>query len=159
MKKISILAIAALFVMLPVVSFAKTAISDSDLETVVAEAGVNISFNYLTVGGTVGLSVASWGDSDGFGSYTNAGFAGINAVTITGNLTTLSGTANLDIGTSGSTTSVGIIMPTVTLGTMNAAATLNLSTAKDLSGGNVLGLLGVAGFSTQMTGALGVYAH
>jgi hypothetical protein len=50
-------------------------------------------------------------------------------------------------------------MPTVTLGTMNAAATLKLSTNKDLSGGNVLGLLGIAGFSTQMTGALGVYAH
>lgn len=148
-----------LLMMLPFGLSAKTVISDSDLEAVEAEQGVTITFSNITVGGTAALSVASWSDGDGFSSYTGSGSLGINAVTIGGNLTTINGPAVIDVGTSGSVTMVNVVMPTVTLGTANIDATLKLSDNQNLSGGERLGLLGVRGFSTQMTGNIGVYAH
>ena len=53
MKKISILVITALLVISPLALFAKTAISDNDLEDVTAETGVSIAFNNVTVVGHV----------------------------------------------------------------------------------------------------------
>jgi hypothetical protein len=158
-KKNLILAIAALFLTLPFVLSAKTAIPDSELDAVTAEEGVSITFTNVTVGGAAALTVASWGDEDGFSGYTSAGYAGMNAVTIGGTLTALNGTADIDVGTSGSTTMMRFVMPTVTMGSMNVAATLKLSNSQNLSGGNVLGNLGISGFSTRMTGNIGVYAH
>ena len=158
-KKFSILAVAALLVMLPFILSSKTAIPDSDLDAVTAEEGVSITFSNMTVGGTAALSVFSYSDGDGFSSYTSAGSLGMNAVTIGGDLTTINGTAAIDVGSSGSLTMLRVVMPTVTLGTANVDATLKLSGNQNLSGGERLGLLGVHGFSTQMTGNLGVYAH
>jgi hypothetical protein len=159
MKKISILVITALLVISPLALFAKTAISDNDLEDVTAETGVSITFNNVTVVGPIGLTAASWGDSDGFTNYSSAGYAGMNGVSLTGNLTTLSNAAVIDVGTSGAITRVNIVMPTITLGTMNVDATMKLSGSKDLTGGNILGVVAMRGFSTQAIGAIQVFAH
>ena len=52
MKKTLILVLIAVFVMIPLASFAKTAISDSELSTVTGEAGISISID---------VSSISWG--------------------------------------------------------------------------------------------------
>jgi hypothetical protein len=159
MKNILMLAIIAIFLMMPLASFAKTAISESDLDAVTAEAGVSVVFTNLTVGGTTTLTSLSWGDGDGFTGYTAAGYAGMNAFTVTGNLAVLSGTMNVDIGTSGGSTRVNVLLPTITLGAMNVAATMKLSGASDLSGGNVLGNIKIENFSTTITGTVTLYTH
>jgi len=119
MKKLLMLTIAALLVMVSLPSLAKVVISDEDLNKVTAEEGVSVQFVNMTVGGT-SIDELSWGDGNGFGStYTSAGFVGAKNVVITGDLTVISGTANIDVGSSGSQTRVALSLPTVTLGTMN----------------------------------------
>ena len=74
MKKILALTVIALFVMMPFASFAKTtAVSDSDLGAVTAQSGVSIDFSNLTIS-NVSISAQSWGDTDGFGTYTSPGW-------------------------------------------------------------------------------------
>ncbi|MFA5323930.1 MAG: hypothetical protein WC373_14760 [Smithella sp.] len=158
MKKLLILTIAALLAMGSLPSLAKVAISDKDLDNVTAEEGVNVQFVNLTVGG-VSVDELSWGDGDGFGSYTGAGFAGAKNVVITGNMTTISGSANIDVGSSGSQTRVALSLPTITLGTMNVNTVMKLSGSQDLSGGKELGILDMRGFSTRVTGTVEVFAH
>jgi len=103
MKKLLMLTIAALLVMVSLPSLAKVVISDEDLNKVTAEEGVSVQFVNMTVGGT-SIDELSWGDGNGFGStYTSAGFVGAKNVVITGDLTVISGTANIDVGSSGST--------------------------------------------------------
>ena len=47
MKKTLILVLIAVFVMIPLASFAKTAMSDSELSTVTGEAGISINFDSI----------------------------------------------------------------------------------------------------------------
>ncbi len=159
MKKIILTVMLAMILLLPVSSFAKQLISDGDLDKVTAHEGVSITFLNVYVGNTTTLSSAAWGDSDGFTGYTTAGYVGANNVTITGNLTTISGTANIDIGTSGTSTRINLLLPTITLGSMNASATLKLSTASTMTGTQELGSLHLNGFSTQTGGTVQIYAH
>ncbi|MCE5211808.1 MAG: hypothetical protein LLG40_09670 [Deltaproteobacteria bacterium] len=159
MKKLLMLTIAALLVMVSLPSFAKVVISDEDLNKVTAEEGVSVQFVNMTVGGT-SIDELSWGDGNGFGStYTSAGFVGAKNVVITGDLTVISGTANIDVGSSGSQTRVALSLPTVTLGTMNVDTVMKLSGSQDLSGGKELGILDLRGFSSSVTGTVEVFAH
>jgi hypothetical protein len=158
------LLIMTLIIMMPLASFAKVvAITDQDLDAVTAEQGVSINFTALTVGGTTALSSISWGDTDGFTGYLTAGYAGTNAITITGSLAKLDGTMVIDVGTSGtgsSATRINIQLPTVTLGAMNVAATLKLASSDSFpTGAGELGAINMVGFSTQVTGSCQVFAH
>ncbi len=159
MKKTIVTFIMTLLLALPASVFAKQLISDSDLEAVTAHEGVSITFVGVYVGNTTTLTSVAWGDGDGFTGYTTAGYVGANNVTITGNLTTISGTANIDIGTNGTSTRINLLLPTITLGAMNASATLKLSTASTMTGTQELGSLHLNGFSTQAGGTVQVYAH
>ena len=162
MKRLILLAIAVFWVMIPWVSSAKTVISDSELDAVIAEQGVSINFTALTVGGTTTLTSASWGDSDGFGSgstYPNSGYAGLNAVAIAGNLSVINGAMNVDVGTSGTRTIVNMLLPTITLGTMSMNATMMMSQDVNLGSGNDLAYVTVQNLAATLNGTIKVYAH
>lgn len=74
MKKV--LAMAAIFAMMPLAAHAKTAISDGDMAAVTGQAGVSIN---LDVTMDLTMDSAAWGDSDGLGagSNTTAGWIGM----------------------------------------------------------------------------------
>ncbi|MGD0168649.1 MAG: hypothetical protein ABSE54_02890 [Smithella sp.] len=122
MKKVLLLAVVALFVMMPLASFAMTTISDSDLNAITAQEGVSIYLNNISL---TGMSMtASWGQSNisgtaglpgsntvipGFG-FDQGGFVGadvtVGNISVNGLLTIDVGTNNLTtIGTWGNSTS------------------------------------------------------
>ena len=164
MKKILLLTVIALFVMMPFASFAKTAVSDSDLGAVTAQSGVSIDFSNLTVS-NVNVTIQSWGDTDGFtaGGYTTQGWVGA-AMTMTGNVVGLSGTMNIDVGTSGTQTRLKVDLPTVVIGAgagLTQDQTIKLSSAKtlDATGFGTLGQSYVAGLTATIQGSVQIYAH
>ena len=100
MKRFLTSAILALFLMMPIASSAKTAISDSDLDAVTAQEGISITFNNVTITSATSLGVLSWGDADGFSSYLSAGFADMANITVTaGNAAVINGDMLVDVGT------------------------------------------------------------
>ena len=160
------------FVMIPLVSFAKTTISDSDLNAITAEAGVSIVFNNLTIS-SLSLSKISWGDSNGIPNstyttgYTNAGWLGATDIAMTGNLIDrYSGNMTVDVGTSGTQTRVQIALPNeITLGGtagMNIVATLRLGDTKYLDNGTnapLLTTIDIEHFKIFVYGTVTVFAH
>jgi hypothetical protein len=175
MKRILMLAMILAFVMIPVASFAKKAISDSDLDAITAKAGISIVFTKFSIS-SLSLSTISWGDSDGIpnGSYSdastgynNAGYLGANGMTIAGDLVELSGVMNIDTGTSG--TGVGasrlkIDLPSMTIGGstgMNITGTLTLDSTKTLNSTNAsaLAAINIKGFQTFVSGSVTIFAH
>ncbi|MGB5218673.1 MAG: hypothetical protein WBN66_10285 [Smithella sp.] len=124
----------------------------------------------------------SWGDeSDGFicpteyrsattaggavyvtENFTSAGYFGFrDFVTSEQMLIQLSGTANIDVGSSSTRTALNIILPmtTINTGLANITAPLVMGTAKELPGTQIVGILDVRGFSTRMTGSMQIYSH
>jgi len=97
--------------MMPFASFAKTAISESELSELTAQEGVTINFTGLAIS-NVALAVQSWGDADGFAGYTSSGWVGA-AITMTGDVVALSGSMTIDVGSSGTLTAVRIGLPSV----------------------------------------------
>lgn len=176
MKRILMLAVIAVFVGMPIASFAKTAISDSDLDALTAQKGISIDFTNFAISSGVTAGKMIFGDSDGLGSlqplvgfwvhtsYTSAGYMAMNNIVITGNLVAITtGTMNVDVGTSGGQTELNVALPTVTIGGssgMNINADVILDSAKALNGGSgTLVALGIKGFSTSVTGTVTVFAH
>lgn len=163
MKRFLTLAVIALFVMLPLASFARTVVNDNDLDAITAESGVSIEFTNLSVGNTTTLSSISWGDTSGFTGYETPGYFGFKNVDITGNLAQIaSGSLNIDVGTGASgETKVFLVLPTITLGTASISAwimadkTANFTSASFSQGG----IWTMNGFSTQVTGTVAIYAH
>jgi hypothetical protein len=112
MKKVLLLAVVALFVMMPFASFAMSTISDSDMSAITAQEGVSIYVNNVTLTGIT--MTASWGQSNlsGFPTtsggtqaiasdpFANAGYAG--AVISVGNIS-VNGLLTIDVGTNTST--------------------------------------------------------
>jgi hypothetical protein len=158
MKKI-ILIVAALIVMLPLASFAKTVISEEELSELTAQQGVTINFSGLAIS-NVALAVQSWGDSDGFSLYTSSGWVGA-AITMTGNVVALSGGMTIDVGSSGTLTAVQIGLPTVSIGssTFQIDQIVKMSTAKTLTGTQTLGTAYMSGLTATVTGAVTITAH
>jgi hypothetical protein len=161
MKKL-ILIMVLVLVMMPFASFAKTAISDGDLGAVTAQSGVSIDFSNLTVSG-VNVTIQSWGDTDGFGTYTTQGWVGA-AMSMTGNVVGISGTMNIDVGTSGTQTRLKIDLPTVVVGAgggLTQDQTIKLSSSKTLNaaGFGTLGQSYMAGLTATITGSIQIYAH
>lgn len=162
MKKVLLLTVVALFVMMPFASFAKTAISDSDLSALTAQAGVSIDFG---TGGiqisNVSIALQSWGDADGFGTYTSAGFIGAT-MAMTGNVVGVSGVMNIDVGTSGGVTKLNVLLPTITIGGTNFTQDQTIKLAGDKTLTNSALTLGesyMSGLQATVTGALTIYAH
>jgi hypothetical protein len=160
MKKILLLTVIALFVMMPFASFAKTAVSDSDLSDVTAQSGVTINFQSLNVQ-NVTMTMQSWGDSDGFSGYATAGWVGA-AMSLAGNVVGLGGTMNIDVGTTGSTTRLAIDLPSITIGAgagLNVDQTIKLGSDKLLTGTQVLGQSYMGGLQATISGSVQIYAH
>ena len=181
MKRNLMLAIILAFIMIPLALSARTAITDTDLDTVTAQSGVNIDFTNFKVT-SLSVSTISWGDSDGVpddaydtsytaGHYIAAGYFGVKGVTIAsnaaGNSVDFSGSMNIDVGTSGTKTKMQIALPQIVVGGsagMNIVATLKLDNTKLLSTttGNLganLAIVTLTGFRTYLGGTVTVYAH
>jgi hypothetical protein len=158
MKKL-IFIVAALLVMMPLASFAKTVISETELAELTAQQGVTISFAGLSIS-NVSLSVQSWGDSDGFTGYLSSGWVGAG-VSMTGNVVGLSGTMTIDVGSSGTLTAVQIGLPSVNIGSTSFAIDqiIKLASSKTLSGTQTLGTSYMSGLTATVTGALTITAH
>lgn len=80
MKKIFTAIVLFALVVLPMSVMAMTTIGDNELSTVTGQAGVSINVD-VTANLTIGT--LGWGDSDGFTGFTNAGFVGIEGLTMT----------------------------------------------------------------------------
>ncbi|PKN38933.1 MAG: hypothetical protein CVU62_01670 [Deltaproteobacteria bacterium HGW-Deltaproteobacteria-2] len=162
MKKSLALAVIAVFVMIPLASFARTAISDSELGSVIAQQGVTIEFVNLTLSNT-SLTSMAWGDAGGFTGYTGDGWAGIGSITITGDVAVINGPMNIDVGTNGGSTRVNISLPTVSIGGtagLNVTASVILAASSDLvTNATTVGVLDIKGLKTQVSGSVMVYAH
>jgi hypothetical protein len=165
MKKLFIVTIVFLFVMLPFTSFTKDVITDSDLDKVTAEEGVSIGFNNFSLGGSAASGTFEMlGETEGYSSggyvYTSPGYTGASNIIVSGNIAQISGNMTIDVGTSGASTRVNIVLPTITLGAANMAGVMKLSSSMDLSTGKKLGELDVRGFSTQVkSDYIQIFAH
>ena len=110
MKKVLLLAVVALFVMMPFASFAMSTISDSDLNAITAQEGVSIYLENISVSGMT--MTMSWGQSnkssiDGSTSgfpFDAGGFIGAD-VTV-GNVG-INGLLTIDVGVNTSTANQG----------------------------------------------------
>ncbi|KQC11548.1 MAG: hypothetical protein APR62_09690 [Smithella sp. SDB] len=158
MKKILLLTVVAVFLMIPFTSFAKTAISDSELGSVIAQQGVTIDFTDFNLG-SISIDTISWGDAGGFGStYTSDGWVGAS-VSLSDNAIVISGTMDIDVGTANGVTAIGIKLPTVTV-SGNIESVVKLAGDKTLTtGANVLGTSFISGLSVNPSGTLVIYAH
>ena len=158
MKKVLLFAVIAMFLMVPM-SFAKTAISESDLAAVTAQEGVTINFDCFTVG-AISIAAQSWGDSDGCtscGGYTGEGWVGAS-IEMSTDFVNIKGNLTIDVGTSGTTTALVIGLPTLNL-KGNMTQVVKLGTAANLSGAAVLGTAYMSGLSVSPSGQLIIHAH
>ena len=159
MKKVLLFAVLAMFLMVPM-SFAKTAITESDLAAVTAQEGVTINFDCFTVG-AISIDVQSWGDSDGCatcGGYTSSGWVGAS-IDMSSDFVTISGDMTIDVGTNtGGVTALAIGLPTLNLkGEMTQV--VKLANNAQLTGGGVLGTAYMSGLSVSPSGVLIIHAH
>ena len=160
MKKVLLFAVLAMFLMVPM-SFAKTAITESDLAAVTAQEGVTINFDCFTVG-AISIDVQSWGDSDGCttcGGYTAAGWVGAE-IDMSSDFVSISGDMTIDVGTnSGGVTALAIGLPTLNLaGSMTQVVKL-ANNAQLTTGVGVLGTAYMSGLSVSPSGVLIIHAH
>ena len=158
MKKVLLFAVLAMFLMVPM-SFAKTAISESDLAAVTAQEGVTINFDCFTVG-SISIDVQSWGDADGCatcGGYTAAGWVGAT-IDMSTDFVNIKGNLTIDVGNDGTKTALIIGLPTLNLdGSMTQV--VKLGTAENLSGAAVMGTAYMSGLSVSPSGKLVIHAH
>jgi len=160
MKKVLLFLIVAMFLMVPM-SFAKTAITEKDMNDVTAQEGVTINFDCFTMG-AISVAVSSWGDSDGCsscGGFGTVGWVG-SSLTLSSNFVTLAGNMTIDVGTSGTRTALIIGLPTLNLaGSMSSV--VKLSSDMQLTGGNakILGTSYMSGISVAPSGYLTIFAH
>jgi len=153
--------------MMPLVSSAKVAISDSDLDAVTARTGVTVTFNNVNV--YTSLSALSWGDSDGFTGYASPGFAGLANIAVVWKDTTTafplviaSGNMILDVGTNATTGSLlKIYLPQIAIGGdyANISATFKTDTARALNTSTHETKISVIDLSLHVNGYITVGTH
>lgn len=149
MKKLALL--AALLVFLPVTAMAgMSAVSDVDLEGVTGQTGITITMNV-----TITASTIAWGDSDGFGTYTSAGWVVLSDVTMPA--LNLSG-VTIDVGSDGTDSVLQIdvgtgnlIQGTMIIGDVVIGTTSSASTES-------IGEIRVTGLGVK-TGAIQIKGH
>lgn len=110
---------------LPLLSFAKTAISDQELGLLSARAGVTLDFTAPTytagsVSGSVMVtnwapSLFAWGDENGYGSTFNGlGWLGATSITMGADANIIMyNRMTLDVGSSGTVTKLNIGLPSI----------------------------------------------
>jgi hypothetical protein len=79
MKKLLTAIVLFVFVALPMSVMAMTTIADNDLSTVTGQSGVSIGADVTM---NITADVIAWGDSDGIGGATTAGWVGLSALNI-----------------------------------------------------------------------------
>ena len=163
MKRLFTFGIVALFVLLPLLSSARTIVADDELAGVTAEAGVTIDFTDLNVNNTTLTSVA-WGDTNGFTGYASTGWLGITGVNganiiMTGNLSTISGAMNIDVGSSGTASILRIGLPNLNMGWMSVNATLVASSNATLTGVTPHCFMEMPNFINEVRGTIQISAH
>ena len=166
MKKISVLAVIAVFVMMPLVSFAKTVISDSNLGTVFAQSGaVTIIFSDLAVKSrnleTVSTNLIDiWGLDivDHKRDTTGDAYIGMADGFITGGVVKRSGTMTLEVVLNDPTTPwsqstlyLDIPSQTIDASSLGINATIKLGTDPTLAGTQSLGQTYMTGLKYTMT--------
>ena len=158
MKKVLLLAVLAVFVMVPFTSFAKSAISEGDLAAITAQEGVTINFDSFTVG-AITIKVQGWGDENGFGTYTSAGWVGAS-IALSSDFVNITGEMTIDVGTNGSVTALGIGLPGLNFsGDMYQTIRLADSATNLATSTQVLGTAYMSGLSVSPTGTLIIKAH
>lgn len=163
MKKILLLTVIAVFVMMPFTSFAKTAISETELGAVIAQQGVTIDFAQFSLG-NISIGTVSWGDANGFGgTYTSAGWVGAS-VSIVGGANgpvQISGTMNIDVGsTAANVTAIGIALPTISVsGNITSVMKLDNDRALGSPNAGTLGTAYISGLTLSPSGTIIIYAH
>jgi len=160
MKKVLLFLVIVMFMMVPM-SFAKTAISEKDLNEVTAQEGVTINFNCFTVG-AITIAVQSWGDSDGCtscGGFTGQGWVGAS-VNMSSNFVGITGDMTIDVGSSGTRTALIIGLPSLNLaGTLTQVIKLSNTAALNGVGAGTLGTSFMSGVSISPSGQLIIFAH
>jgi hypothetical protein len=118
MKKVLLLAVVALFVMMPLASFAMTTISDSDLNAITAQEGVSIYLNNLSVATNLNNFALSWGQATvpttltgGAGTFTNGGYFGAIISTPTNFAIGVNGLMTIDVGINLTTLGTSFVSP------------------------------------------------
>jgi len=158
-KKVFISIIMLMLIVIPLSSFAKSAISDKDLGDVTAQEGVTINFDCFTVG-AISIDVQSWGDTDGCsscGNLTSDGWVGAS-VDMSTDFVTLSGNMTIDVGTSGTRSALVIGLPTLNLAG-SITQVVKLGSTANLAGTQTLGTSFMSGVSVAPTGYLTIFAH
>jgi hypothetical protein len=137
MKKILISAIISMFsVMTPFASFAKTAISEGEMDAVIAQTGITLDFSSdgITIQ-NFAPSTISWGDADGFPGYPAAGYFGMKDISMSIDYISIHDLMTINVGTSAGVTKLNIGLPVVRLFTLGVDATIKLDdTDKTLMG-------------------------
>jgi len=129
MRKLCLL--AALLMLLPVSAMAgMSAVSDVDLEEVTGQTGITITMNV-----TVTATSMAWGDSDGFGTYSTAGWVilstvqmpnvSLTGVTIDCGSDGVNSILQIDVGT-GNLISGNLTIGNVVIGTTASASTQSI---------------------------------
>ena len=162
MRKIfTSLIVLLVMMMLPLVSFAKVAISEKDLNDITAQEGVTINFGCFTLG-AITIAVSSWGDSDGCstcGGYSSAGWIGAS-ISMSSNFVGISGNMTIDVGSSGTRTALIIGLPGLSLaGSMSQVVELASNNQLTANPNGVLGTSYMSGVQLSPSGYLTIFAH
>jgi hypothetical protein len=183
MKKVLLLAVVALFVMMPFASFAMTTISDSDLNAITAQEGVSIYLNDVTMTG-LNMTV-SWGQANLSMNTTNpitgfcfdqGGFVGAD-ITMFGDIS-VTGLMTIDVGvnlgtngTKGFANDAGVYLPGgVQIGLVNMEIdvtggiqmVVKVGASKEISDTATtmtLGTMYVSNISTTVNGNITISTH
>ncbi|ETR72884.1 MAG: hypothetical protein OMM_01373 [Candidatus Magnetoglobus multicellularis str. Araruama] len=189
---IKFLAVTTIICMVPFTAFSMQMISDNEMDGITGQSGITIVFSGNTGEGALSIDVSlrglAWGDTDGIGGDTGAGYftmSGQNADTGAPQDTTLSikikhlSKMTLDVGTTNSTNPITVdgtdVVPVDTsfikLGVPDLVLSVNMADEGRLclsdqsSGGNAqeMGTLSLNNLAVGLTfpagSALYIYAH
>lgn len=128
------------------------------------DCGVNI---YQEINGLeLSLGYLSYGDTDGFGGYTAAGYVGL--ADLSDVVVDMSGTVRIDVGTSGEDTRVQITLDdletaiTSLTGGIEGDVVLcgnNNNTLSDYDNSDILGSIYISTFTQTVDGTVQIFAH
>jgi len=152
MKKFLALAVISIFLIIPSASFAKIAISDSDLAVITGQISVSIDMSKLRPLKNVSNLSVIWNDADGFSGYTDPGYFGTTDFTVSGTTTKFgsgdNGITTVDITFNNGVTVVKANTPEIIIGGtsgMNLSATIQLGADSNLAGAKTLGAVYIGG--------------